>query len=144
MAIEFSNHFFYMMFTKKIDLANDSIKIILMDTGYTFDADTDATYADISASELATGNGYTQNTKTLTGAAVSEDDTNDRASATWNDATWTASGGSIGPTPGAILFDDTTSDDTVIGFVNYGGDQTTTDGGTHTVPNLEIRGYEAP
>jgi hypothetical protein len=144
MAVEFSNHFFYMMFTKKVDLANDSIKVVLMDTGFTFDPDTHATYADVSASELATGYGYTQNTKTLTGAAVVEDDTNDRASATWNDPSWTASGGSIGPTPGAILFDDTTSDDTVIGFVNYGGDQTTTDGGTHTIPNIEIRGYEAP
>lgn len=139
MANTVSNHCKFQLGSGAVDFANDSFKIILMDTGFTFDKDADATYADVSASELATGNGYTQNTKTLANVALSEDDTNDRLSVTWDDIVWTASGGSIGPTPGAIVFDDTTADDTVVGFIDFLSDQTATDGGTFTVPNIEFR-----
>ena len=139
MANPLSNHFKFQLGSGNIDFDADSFKIILMDTGFTFDIDADATYADVSASELATGNGYTQNTKTLANVSLTEDDTNDRLSVTWDDAAWTASGGSIGPCPGAIVFDDTTADDTVVGFVDFSSDQTATSGGTFTVPNIEYR-----
>lgn len=139
MANAVSNHAKFQLGSANIDFDTNSYKIILMDTGYTFDKDAHATYANVSASELATGNGYTQNTKTLANVALSEDDTNDRLSVTWDDAAWTASGGSIGPSPGAIIFDDTSSDDTVIGFIDFSSDQTATDGGTFTVPNIEFR-----
>lgn len=139
MANVVSNHCKFQLGSGNIDFDADSFKIILMDTGYTFDKDADATYADVSASELSTGNGYTQNTKTLANVSLSEDDTNDRLSVTWDDATWTASGGSIGPSPGAIIFDDTSADDTVVGFIDFGSDQTATNGGTFTIPNIEFR-----
>lgn len=139
MANAVSNHCKFQLVSGNIDFDTDSFKIILMATGFTFNIDTHATYADVSASELATGNGYTQNTKTLANVAVAEDDTDDRAEVTWDDAVWTASGGSIGPSPGAIIFDDTSSDDTVIGFIDFVSDQTATDGGTFTVPNIEFR-----
>ena len=139
MANAVSNHCKFQLASGNIDFDTSSYKIILMDTGFTFDIDADATYADVSASELATGNGYTQNTKTLAGVSLAEDDTNDRVNVTWNDIVWTASGGSIGPTPGAIIFDDTSSDDTIIGFIDFTSDQTATAGGTFTVPNIEFR-----
>lgn len=139
MANAVSNHCKFQLGSGNIDFDTNSYKIILMATGFTFNIDTHATYANVSASELATGNGYTQNTKTLATVALSEDDTNDRLSVTWDDVVWTASGGSIGPSPGAIIFDDTTSDDTVVGFIDFGSDQTATDGGTFTVPNVEFR-----
>lgn len=133
MASELSNHFKYQLATKKVDFSTDSFKVILMASGFTFNKDTHATYADVSASELATANGYTVNTKTLSGITVTEDDTNDRASAVWANVVWTASGGSIGPSPGAIIFDDTTTDDTVVGYIDFGGNQTATNGGTFTI-----------
>lgn len=139
MANTVSNHAKYMLGTGAINFSSDSFKIILMATGFTFNKDTHATYADVSASELATANGYTQNTKTLGTSTVSEDDTNDRLSVTWANAQWTASGGSIGPTPGAIIYDDTTSDNTVIGYIDFTENQTATSGGTFTVPNIEFR-----
>ena len=139
MATECSNHYVFQLHSGNVDFDTDSIKIILMNTGFTFNKDTHATYTDVSASELATGFGYTQNTKVLTGVNVSEDDTNDRSDVTWANAQWTASGGSIGPSPGAILFDDTTADDTVIGFIDFGSDQTATDGGTFTITNITVR-----
>ena len=139
MANQVSNHAKFQLVSGNIDFDADTFKIILMDTGFTYNKDTHATYADVSASELATGNGYTQNTKTLANPVVTEDDTNDRASVTWDDVVWTASGGSIGPTPGAIIFDDSTSDDTILGFIDFTTDQTATSGGTFTIPDIEFR-----
>jgi hypothetical protein len=94
---------------------------------------------------LTTGNGYTAATKALSGVAVTEDDTDDRCEITWSNATWTASGGSIGPTPGAIIYDDTvvaggvTVADPIIGYIDFGGDQTQADGGAATISNIEVR-----
>ena len=60
-----SNKIKYLLATKAIDFANDTFKIILMATGFTFDIDTHHGYADVSASELGTGNGYTAGGNTL-------------------------------------------------------------------------------
>lgn len=142
MASTASNKIKYLLATKAIDFANDTFKIILMQTGFTFDKDTHHGYADVSASELATGNGYTAGGATLSGVAVTEDDTDDRTEITWNNATWTASGGSIGPSPGAIIYDDTVTTptaDPVVGYIDFGGDQTEADGGTATIANIEVR-----
>lgn len=142
MATAASNKLKYLLASKIIDFANDSFKIILMDTGFTFNKDTHHGYADVSASELATGNGYTANTKTLAGVAVTEDDTDDRCEITWSNVTWTASGGAIGPSPGAIIFDDTVTtptDDPIVGYIDFGGDQTQADGGTATISGIEVR-----
>jgi len=142
MASTASNKIKFLLASKVIDFANDSFKIILMASGFTFNIDTHHGYADVSASELATGFGYTQNTKVLTGVAVTEDDTDDRTEVTWANAAWTAAGGSIGPTPGAIIFDDTVAAptaDPIIGYVDFGGEQTQVDGGIATISNLEFR-----
>jgi hypothetical protein len=139
MTTEASNHAKFQMASGNIDFDADSFKIILMATGFTFNKDTHATYTDVSASELSTGNGYTQNTKTLTGVSVTEDDANDRAEVTWSNAQWTASGGSIGPSPGAIIFDDTSGDDTVIGYIDFGEDKTASDGSTFTINSITVR-----
>ena len=142
MATEASNKLKFLLASKVIDFANDSFKIILMQSGFVFNKDTHHGYADVSGSELATGNGYTANSKTLSGVLVTEDDTDDRCEITWSNVTWTASGGSIGPTPGAIIFDDTVSSptaDPIIGYIDFGGDQTQADGGTATISNIEVR-----
>jgi len=142
MASVLSNKIKYLLASKAIDFANDSFKIILMDTGFVFNKDTHHAYANISAYELATGNGYTQNTKTLAGVTVTEDDTDDRCEITWDNVQWTASGGSIGPTPGAIIFDDTVTTptaDPVVGYIDFGGEQTQVDGGVATIANVEVR-----
>ena len=145
MASTVSNKLKFLLASKIIDFANDSFKIILMQSGFTFNKDTHHGYADVSASELGTANGYTVNTKTLAGVAVTEDDTDDRCEITWSNVTWTASGGSIGPSPGAVIFDDTviaggvTVADPIIGYIDFGGNQTQADGGTMTISNIELR-----
>jgi hypothetical protein len=92
-----------------------------------------------SDDELATGFGYTQDTKLLTGKTLTEDDTNDRAEMAADDVTWPASGGTIGPTPGALLYDDTSADDVIIGYLDFGGDQAAASGATFTISTIRVR-----
>jgi hypothetical protein len=141
-TVTLSNHFKYQLAAQAIDLAAgtpDSIKVLLMASGYTFNKDTHATFADVSASELAAGFGYLQDTKLLTTLALAEDDANDRAEMTCDDVTWTAAAGSIGPTPGAILYDDTSADNTVIGYIDFGGNKTALDGYDFVIKDIAIR-----
>jgi hypothetical protein len=142
MASTASNKIKYLLAKKAIDFSADSFKIILMASGFIFNKDTHHGYADVSASELGTGFGYTVNTKVLAGVAVTEDDTDDRTEVTWSNPVWTASGGSIGPSPGAIIFDDTVTTptaDPIVGYIDFGGDQTQVDGGAVTIANVEFR-----
>lgn len=139
MASTVANKLKYLLATGAINFGSDSFKIILMQSGFTFNKDTHHQYSDVSASELATGNGYTANTKTLSGVSVTEDDTDDRTEVTWSNVTWTASGGAIGPTPGAIIFDDTHASDSIVGYIDFGGDQTQADGGVATISGIELR-----
>lgn len=133
------NHFKYLLATKAIDFANDVFQIIIMDSGFAFNVDDDAEYSDVSAEELANGNGYTTGGETLAGVSVTEDDVNDRCSIEWNNASWTAAGGPVGPTPGAIIFDDTVVNDPIVGFLDFGAEYTQADGGTATLSSLEVR-----
>ena len=142
MASDISNKVLFLLLKKNIDFANDTFKIILMQSGFLFNRDTHEGYANVSASELATAFGYTAGGATLSGVTVTEDDTNDRSTVTWNNATWTASGGDIGPSPGAIVYDDTPTTptaDPVIGYIDFGGNQTQSDWGVATIANIEFR-----
>lgn len=92
-----------------------------------------------SDDELASLYGYSQYTKTLAGKVVTEDDANDRAEMGADDVVWTAAGGTIGPTPGALLVDDSTSDKTVIGYLDFGGDQQAGSGQNFSIGSVKVR-----
>jgi len=145
MANAASNKLKFLLASKVIDSENDSFIIILMQSGFVFDKDLHHAYADVSAQELSTANGYTIKNKVLTGVVVTEDDLNDRCSLKWANATWVAAGGAIGPTCGAIIIDDTITEDgdvpadPVIGYIDFNGDQTQADGGSATISNIEVR-----
>ena len=136
-----SNHFRYMLATKKIDFTNstgDTFKIILMNTTFAFDKDADATLSDVTADQLGTDYGYTQDTKDCTVASITEDDTNDVARVVFSDVTWTASGGAIGASGAAIIYDDTTSDDTVVCCIDFGADGTAPDGFNFQITDIVV------
>ena len=136
-----SNHFRYMLATKKIDFTvstGDEFKIILMNTDFTFNKDSHATLLDVTASQLATDYGYTQDTKDCTVASITEDDTNDVARVVFSDVTWTASGGAIGASGAAIIYDDTTSDDTVVCCIDFGADGTAADGFNFQITDIVV------
>ena len=122
------NHYKYLLKTKQIDESSDTYKIILMNTTFAFDKDAHAELADVTADQLATGNGYTQNSKTLTGVSVTENDTTDKAETRWSDVSWTATGGAIGPTGAAIIYNDSVTGDPIACCIDFGIDNTVPDG----------------
>jgi hypothetical protein len=89
--------------------------------------------------ELATGNGYVSNTAAVTGATLTEDAVNNRGDVVFSNVTWTATGGSIGPTPGAIIYDVTDTDNSIIAYVDFGGNLTAASGQSLIVSNFEVR-----
>jgi hypothetical protein len=112
---------------KVIDLEADTIKVMLLDNGYTFDPDHDV-IADVSSDQI-TGTGYTSGGVTLASKSVTQDDTNnlakfDAADAEWTSATFTARY--------AVVYDDTVSGDPLICCIDFGSDKTVT-GGTFTI-----------
>ncbi len=122
------NHYKYLLKTKQIDESSDTYKIILMNTIFAFDKDAHAELANVTADQLPTGNGYTQNNKTLSGVSVTENDTTDKAETRWSNLSWTASGGSIGPTGAAIIYNDTVTGDPIACCIDFGVDKTIEDG----------------
>lgn len=118
-------------------ITNVTNTVITVATGITNEGPITKTIS--SDDELPTGNGYTQYNKALTEKILIEDNTFDRAEMTCDDVIWNASGGAIGPTPGALLVDDTTSDKTVIGYLDFGGDQQAPSGTQFSIIGIRIR-----
>jgi hypothetical protein len=142
-VVTLSNHWKYQLGKKLVDVSGDTFKIILMNDSFAFDKDAHATLADVIASpshELATANGYTQQDKALSGGTWAENDTDDKGIRTFDNVSWTASTGSIGPTGSAVIYDDTTADKTVVGCIDYGTDYTIPDGASIqiTAPVISI------
>lgn len=126
-TINFYNKFIEYVGDGGIDLDNDTFDIILMNSSHVFTA-TNTIKANISANEIATGNGYTQGDKTLTTPTWLESSgtlTFDAA-----DVTWTAAGGSIGPATDAVIYSETatTPADALMCSIDFDGAQTAGDG----------------
>lgn len=110
------------------NLGSDTLKVALSNTAP--NAGTHAGLADIS--QISAGNGYTTggNSASVTSSA--------QTSGTYklvlgDPATWTASGGSIGPFRYAVLYNDTSTGDRLIGWWDYGTAITLSDGESFTV-----------
>ena len=125
------------------DATTGAFRVILMNTTFAFNRDTHGTYEDIKADELATLNGYTKLDKALVAdSAWAQDDVNDKAAISWENPTWTAASGSIGPTGAAIVlqYDATgtvTGDNSlIVGCIDFGEDITVTDGVSFQLQNM--------
>lgn len=115
------------------DLANDTLKVILVNTDYSFSADGTAGYANVDSFEI-TGSGYNAAGCTLAGQSVSQNDTDDTASMDATDLTWANLG--TDAITGAILYDDTvtdTSDDVADPLLIYWEIATNSNGGNYTL-----------
>lgn len=121
----------------EVDFSADVFKIILMKVGFVFDKDTHGTLADITANQIATGFGYTQDDKTLVaGTAWKQDDDVDMGTVSWADATWTAADGDIEDFIGAAIIDTTHIDNLIVGYIAFGETVTVTDGNSFTIQQL--------
>ena len=127
-VVTVSNHFKYLKDMALINMDTDTFIVILMDTTFAFDKDAHATLALVTANQLATAGGYTQDDKALSSSTVTEDDSLDCGKTTFANVAWTATAAGIGPTGAAIIYDDTTADKAVYCCIDFGEDFTITDG----------------
>lgn len=127
----------YLKLLLEADAADDH-KIILMGSGFVFNRVTHSAYSDVSGSELTTQFGYTAGGATLANAAVSQDDTNNAGVIGWDTVSWNVSGGSL-TASGAIIYNDTADPKHVVGYITFGGNQTTLDGGIASITNPSVR-----
>ena len=139
MAGTIANNFRVLIAQGAVDFDANTFKAIAMKEGFVFNAATHDLYADVIASEQGTGYGYTAGGVTLTGVSIAQNDTDARADITWNNITWTASGGDVGPLAGVVIYDDSVTSDPIVGYIDFGGSYTVADGGTATVANVKVR-----
>ena len=114
---------------ESINAGSDTWKVALSNTAP--NVATNATLSD--ATEISAGNGYTA------GGNAASVSSSAQSGGTYklvlnSPATWTATGGSIGPLRYAILYDSTTNN--LIGYWDYGSSITLNAGDTFTV-NLD-------
>lgn len=110
-------------------LGSHTFKLALTNTAPT--AATDDELADIT--QISGGNGYTTGGTALTSVTWSE---TGGGTGIWQftsaDVVFTASGGSIGPFRYAVLYSDTSTNDKLVGYLDYGSAVTITDTNTFT------------
>jgi hypothetical protein len=110
----------------KINLATDTLKVMLTNTA---PVATNSVKADLT--EISAGNGYTAGGNTATQSSSSQ--TTGTYKLVLNDpATWTATG-SVGPFRYAVLYSDTATNKDLILFWDYGSSITLANGETFKV-----------
>jgi hypothetical protein len=112
---------------KKHNLGSDTLKVLLTNTAPSL---SNTVKADISG-ELSTANGYTASGATIT--VTSSAQSSGLYTLIASDVTWTASGGSIGPFRYAVIYNDTATNDELIGYIDWGYSITVASGQTFTI-----------
>ena len=120
MASGVYNRFKANLMNKVVDLEADTIKVALLNNSHSFTAG-DNTWSQVSANELANGNGYTTGGATLASMVVTQAATTswDAADVSWTTATFTAYH--------AVIYD-TTASDNLICSIDFGGAQSVASG----------------
>lgn len=118
-----------------VDMDTDGFEIALMNSSHTFTAG-NADWADVSANQIATGNGYTQadgagGGKTL--ASVTSDQSGGTYAFDAGNVTWTASGGDIGPATDAVIMDYDATGDKLVCSIDFEGAKTANDTTTFVI-----------
>lgn len=113
---------------KKIDFANDEMKVALLTGTYNECTLRETTSFDqIASKEVAALYGYTQGGLVVNGKTVTVDTDEDALVYDMNDVGMTVGGGTFGPVRYGVLYDQTNSNHLVYVF-DFGEDKTVNDG----------------
>ena len=127
MAVNFSkfNAFIADVYNGVHDFSSDSFKLVLTNTAPT---SSDSVLADIT--QISAGNGYTAGGNAM--VVVSSTQTSGTYSLVGTDVTFTASGGSIADFRYAVLYNDTSASDSLVGYYDNGSTVSLSDTETFT------------
>lgn len=108
-----------------IDLDTDTIKVALVTSSYTPDADTHEDFADVT--NEVSGTGYTAGGETIANTAVTKDTTDDEGVWDGDDVTWSSS---TITARGAVIYKDsgTASTSWLICYLDFGSDKSSSSG----------------
>jgi hypothetical protein len=125
MASAIFNSFKTKIASGEINLASDTIKVMLVESGYSADEDAHE-YRDDVTNE-ASGTGYVSGGEELLNKTVTQDNTNNRAVFNADDVSWAAS--SI-TARGAVIYKDTgnSATDPLIAYIDFGENKTSSSG----------------
>lgn len=112
-----------------VNLSSDSLKVMLTNVA---PVATNSNYADVSAGELATANGYTVGGAAVTTTSSTQTGGLYKYIGSCASPTWTASG-AVGPFRYVIMYDSTPAAKPLIGWWDYGVSITMNSGDTFTV-----------
>jgi len=132
------NNYKYLLGTAGINYSSDTIKVILLNTTFVFDEVTHELLADVTANQIATNYGYTQDYAILINPVLATNMSTDKFEASFDDYTFEASGGDIGPFRFVAFYDDTDPDDSLIAVVNLGVDKTIVDGESYKLSDISF------
>lgn len=126
MPTKLYGNFLLKALNKEVDFDTDTIKVALVSSSYTPDQDAHDYLNDVSTYEVS-GTGYTAGGNTLASKTATYDSANnvivlDAADTTWASSTITARY--------AVIYDSTGTSSTspLIGYVDFGSDQSSTNG----------------
>ena len=128
------DQFLVALASKKHNLASDTLKLALSNTAPT--QATDDTFSDIT--EIAAGNGYIAGGLTLDSVTVTV--SSGVLTVDFANEVLTASGGSIGPFRYVVIYNDTATNDELIGYFDLGSSQTVLDGQSYNF-NVAASGF---
>lgn len=121
------NSFVEAIAEKVHNLGSDTLKVVLTNTAPV------ASNTQLSnITQIANGNGYTTGGATVTVSASSQTSGTYKLVGSLASPTWTASG-SMGPFRYAVLYNDTATNDELIGYWDYGSSITLSSGDTFTI-----------
>lgn len=105
------------------DLDSDTLKVMLVTSSYTPNADTDDFITDASGAEVS-GTGYTAGGATLSGVSITQDDTNNLAYLDAADVSWPTS--TITNARYAVIYKDTGVPATspILAVIDFGSNKT--------------------
>lgn len=115
------------------NLGSDTLKVLLTNTAPSL---SNTQKSDISG-ELSTANGYTAGGATITVTASSQ--SSGLYTLLANDVTWTATG-NIGPFRYAVIYNDSATNDELIGYIDYTYSITVGSGQTFTIDFDQVAG----
>lgn len=135
-----ANSLLYEMGRGTINFETGTFRAILMRPTFVFDRIQHTRYSHVLDQEVATANGYVDKGVLLLNAeGWRQDDTWAMATISWQDAVWTAQGGSIGPAAGAMVMqfnESAPGDSRIIGHIAFGENVTVTEGVMFQLKNM--------